>query len=510
MVNLKQDKSKNGLAITAYTDNPRLLQAWKKQYPRAATVSGNNGTGIKFSVDKKYLKSQESLNSFLQPLYATASNFGEQFPNQSVNQLNNGENFMEKYETLNQKFQAHIGDVMQDLLKNGEIDEKTAQRLIMGYVPGGNTVYGLNYGGTNPLFILFQDKDATYVASEYQWEKYFNRIVVDKSHPIYVKTNTDSGVDIEKALETMGVESKKQLNQHQKSALHKNLANIQTSGLKINNAIVYDVRFTKVIDGEEDIFNQQAGLQSNIYGIENQAAKAERAFNNDKRNNALNNTYDDTQYRTINAQNIKDIRQSSKVMISNVNYFLRLNGWTDIANAKNFTEALNNLLTYQVNRDKNIVDKNLTKEIALTFLSSYFNIWQDGRKFTLPPNAGFNTKREYRACFYVIRQSCDVLLGRNFGLRGVTREETEYNLPAPQTINNVQEPTMNDFLNFMNVDASLLKQVGEDEPLNQVQIQNPNQQEKQMQNQTLNVEEEIKIIKEEFNSFLNRLNKIIL
>ena len=103
-----------------------------------------------------------------------------------------------------------------------------------------------------------------------------------------------------------------------------------------------------------------------------------------------------------------------------------------------------------------------------------------------------------------------MLLGRNFGLRGVTREEAEYNLPSPQTINNVQEPTMNDFLNFMNVDASLLKQVGEDEPLNQVQIQNPNQQEKQMQNQTLNVEEEIKIIKEEFNSFLNRLNKIIL
>lgn len=508
MVNLKQDKSRNGLVITAYTDNPKVLQVWKKKYPRAASVSGSNGAGIKFAVDKKYLKSQEGLNQFLNPLYNVANQFGERFPTDSLNQVNSGENFMEKYDTLNQKFQASIGELMQKLIAKGEIDERTAQRLIMGYVPGGNTVYGLGYGGTNPLFILFQDKDATYVASEKQWEKYFNRKVVDKSHPIYIKTNTDVGVDIEKALKTMGVENQKMLNQHQKAALHKNLANADTSGERLGNAIVYDVRFTQVIDGEEDIFSQQAGLESNIDSKENQAAKDLRAIKNDKRNNKIDNTYDDTQYRTINVQNIKDVRQSTQIMISNVNYFLRMNKWDDIANAKTFKDALNNLLTYEVNRDKDIQDKQTTKEIAFAFLGSFFNVWQDGRKFNIPTGAGFNTKREYRACFYVIRQSCDVLLGRNFGLRGVTREAIEQpnvmnNQNQPIQLTGVQEPTMDDFLNFMNVDKNELADKGENEPLNN----NGNQE---INNDNQIQSESIELVKEEFNSFLNRLNKVLL
>ena len=41
MVRLKQDKSRSGVAITAYTDNPQILQAWKKKYPRGATVNGS-------------------------------------------------------------------------------------------------------------------------------------------------------------------------------------------------------------------------------------------------------------------------------------------------------------------------------------------------------------------------------------------------------------------------------------------------------------------------------------
>ena len=334
---------------------------------------------------------------------------------------------------------------------------------------------------------------------------------MDKSHPIYIKTNTDSGIDIEKALEVMGVEDKKMLNRHQKASIHKNLAGADTNGERLGNAIVYDVRFTKVMDGYDDIFSMQAGLDSNVYGRENQMAKDLRALNNDKRNNKLNNTYDDTQYRTINIQNIKDIRQSTQIMTSNINYFLRMNKWGDIANAKNFKDALNNLLTYEVNRDKDIQNKELTKEIAFAFLGSFFNVWQDGRKFNLPHNAFFNTKREYRACFYVIRQSCDVILGRNFGLRGVTREAVEpidnQQVNQPIEITGIQEPTMDDFLNFVGVDKNELESNGENKPLDN--NNNANQDMNINQNQDIQTES-IEMIKEEFNSFLNRLNKVLL
>lgn len=498
MVNLKQAKSKNGFAITAYTDNNKLLQAWKKKYPKSALVSGQNGNGIKFSVDKKYLKSKETLNDYLQPLYATAEEFGENFSQNDTSNVMSGENFMEKYETLNQKFQAHLGDLMKSLIEKGEIDEKTAQRLIMGYVPHKGVTYGLNFGGTNPLFILFQDEDATYVATEMQWLKRFNRVVIDKSKPIYIKTNTDDGVDVENALKNFGLNQGDKMNSHQKASAHKNLSRIETNGEQLGNAIAYDVRFTEVIEGKEDLFNQEEGLESNIYGKENKAAISARKENP---NNQYDNTYDDTVYRQINVQNTNDIRKNSKVMTSNINYFLKMNKWGDIANATNFRQALLNLLEYEVNRDTNVQDKETTKKVAYAFLSSYFNVWQDGsvKSNQLSPNTYFNTKREYRACFYVIRQSCDVILGRNFGLKGVTREEVE-TMPQPQTITNVSYPSIDDFLNFMGVDKNELAKKSDDEPL-------LNQQENENKENDMIANEEINHLKESFFDILNKLMK---
>lgn len=502
MVNLKQTKTKSGVLITAYTDNNNILQQWKKQYPKGVMVQNTNSKGIRLQIDKKKIKDANELNEYLTPLYNIAEENGEPFnKNEMQNINNNNENFMEKYDTLNQKFQAHLGNMMKTLLDKGKINDKIAQELIMGKVPGGNIVYGLNYGGTNPLFILFQDKNATYVASEHQWKTYFNRYVdfngEEKPIPIYVKTNVDNGIDVDKALDVLGVSSTKELNKHQKSALHKNLSNVDTKGEKLGNKIVYDVRFTKVIDGMEDIFTNQAGLSSNVYGTENQAAKDKRREEGDVRNNKIDNTYDDTQYRTINAQNINDIRQSSKVMTSNINYFLRMNKWEELSNSTNFRQALKNLLEYEVNRDTNVVDKETTKEVAYAFLSNYFNIWQDKSVPTqLPKGTGFNTKLEYRACFYVIRQSCDVILGRNFGLRGVTREEVEQ-IPNPQPINNIKEPTLDDFLNFMGVDKHELAKHKDNEPLN-------NNTNNEINDENIDMDK-IKEIKENFYKWFNKL-----
>ena len=60
---------------------------------------------------------------------------------------------------------------------------------------------------------------------------------------------------------------------------------------------------------------------------------------------------------------------------------------------------------------------------------------------------------------------------------------------------------MDDFLNFMNVDKNELAAKGENEPLNNNQEINSNNQ---IQS------ESIELVKEEFNSFLNRLNKVLL
>ena len=123
---------------------------------------------------------------------------------------------------------------------------------------------GHQFSFHNALLIIFQDPQATLVKSETRWLD-FNRMVVDKSHPIALwrpdkeKLSKDQKEQIKRAfLQAHGVSSVKELNPGQKEELK-----IQLSGGKFKETSegrkkfkvypAYDVRFTKTIEGKEDL-----------------------------------------------------------------------------------------------------------------------------------------------------------------------------------------------------------------------------------------------------------------
>ena len=499
MVSVTAKSAGDNMALWFMTDNRRLFYDWRKIYPNSAYTEEptKNYYKIDVRISKQKFKNADNVMEAISPIVYAADMYGEKIPDEQINVLFKKDNFMKSYFATNRKFNADIGDMMQGLVTNNDTGDQTLQKLFMGYVPGGETVYGLSFGGTNPLFILSQDSGATYVASEQQWDRYFNRYVDETLNPIpvYIKTNSDTGIDMIKQIKMFG----KELNAHQKKDLHKNLAGAaKTSGDKIYNSIVYDVRFTKVKEGEEDVFKEVAGLASNIYARENEVAKEIRKLKNNIRDNKAENTYDDEQYRQVNVNNVRDMRQSSNIMTSNINYFLRRNGYEEISHDRTFSGALNNLMEYEVNRDKAILNKQSTKTVTLAFLMRFFNVWQDGREFPSMEGIEFSTKAQYVACFYVIRQSCDVILGRYFGIGNVTRESVETEA-QPQRIDGIPMPTMDQFLNFMGIDQKELSMMDKDQPIQKKEpVQNPQSQETQ---------DEINKIKEQFQNFYNRMQK---
>ena len=122
----------------------------------------------------------------------------------------------------------------------------------------------------NALLIMFQDPKATMVKSETAWGK-MNRIVVDKSLPIILWRPDKEPLTISQKnnirrqfLANAGVNSVNELNPGQKEELR-----VQLSGGKIKTNMDgrpmyktyygYDIRFTKQMEGKEELVNGNKG-----------------------------------------------------------------------------------------------------------------------------------------------------------------------------------------------------------------------------------------------------------
>lgn len=124
----------------------------------------------------------------------------------------------------------------------------------------------------NALLIMFQDPQATMVKSKTAWNK-MNREVVDNSHPIILfRPDKEPLKKWERDrvkrqfLQDAGVTSERELNPGQKEELR-----VQLSGgtiksnddgrRKFKNYLAYDIRFTKQMEGKEELVGDNSGKQ---------------------------------------------------------------------------------------------------------------------------------------------------------------------------------------------------------------------------------------------------------
>lgn len=133
---------------------------------------------------------------------------------------------------------------------------------------------GHEYSFVNALLIMVQDPQATLVKSMTRWAKYFNRDVVPNSPAIWVwRPNGKHAVSGEqkeaiknKFIEKMGKKSYEELTPGQKEELSIKLNSAGfVSGFKFSP--VYDVRFTKQMEGKDDLVAQ---TKANEKEFENQ------------------------------------------------------------------------------------------------------------------------------------------------------------------------------------------------------------------------------------------------
>lgn len=185
-------------------------------------------------------------------------------------------------------------------------------RTIGGVNSGKNTKADAVLSVNNALFILSQDPDATYVTTEEAWLKSFNRVVIDKSLPVYYqaaqtsKVKKDSSVAINKKTSKTG---------GGKQGKHDSFVNL----------IGYDVRFTEVIDGEEDVFNTQINLKNNLSGEENLVSHRQN-----KKEKKLPFNDNQAQLGTVTQVFGGDYRKAQRTIASNIITTLSNNTTTPI------------------------------------------------------------------------------------------------------------------------------------------------------------------------------------
>ena len=110
----------------------------------------------------------------------------------------------------------------------------------------------------------------TYVATKAQWKRDFNRYVIDNATPLVMATPNDNKVqNISKTLNDFGIANRDYLsNSHirhtAKSIYDDHGANTNGSN-GFHGEYVYDISDTEVFPGMPDLFNENEGLESNLW-----------------------------------------------------------------------------------------------------------------------------------------------------------------------------------------------------------------------------------------------------
>ena len=343
------------------------------------------------------------------------------------------------------------------------------RRLIVGYDPGKNGLVGSPLTGTNPLLAVMQDPEATYVATQKDWENYFNRSVEPNAPIIWIKSNY--GTQDKSLSNKIYNKSYDDLSASQKQGANKNLGISKAKPGFMHLAPMFDVRYTKVIDGMEDVFNTEPCLASNIYGELNKAAKAKEKREKSMSDSDLDMT-DDALYQRVQAGKINEYHNQLK---SNICNFLKKNQAEYLAdNNADLKTLIERLVIYQLIRSRkvngaaviddtqlnDVVAKNPEVKkmafLAKDFLEHYFNLKINSEK---TKGVQLDSKADYVNLFYIVQQSAKVMLGRYFGLPTVTTEaidnSTETNQQIP--ITNMELPTFKDVIEYFDIDYKSLQ-----------------------------------------------------
>lgn len=130
---------------------------------------------------------------------------------------------------------------------------------------------GHNFSFKNALLIIFQDPKATMVKSKTLWNK-MNREVVDSSHPIVLfRPDGDNKISQSEKdaitadfLYQCGVYDVKELNPGQKEELSIRLRG-NANAMSFKMYFGYDIRFTKQMEGKEELVSQKTGDEPDWY-----------------------------------------------------------------------------------------------------------------------------------------------------------------------------------------------------------------------------------------------------
>ena len=163
------------------------------------------------------------------------------------------------------KFDQYVENFLRNISSNPELLD-TIKSLMLKFKT--DSVYGVAYAGKNPVSIVAQKPNATFVMTRQKWFEYFNRIVNNNATKIVASYDTGE-VSRTKAQDVYKTKANA-MNAHQKSSIQfKNAGG--TGGGKTGPYFVYDISDTTLIPGEEDTFNTQKGLSDNLRGIANKA-----------------------------------------------------------------------------------------------------------------------------------------------------------------------------------------------------------------------------------------------
>lgn len=185
--------------------------------------------------------------------------------------------------------------------------------------------------------VLMSDPQATFVTSEECWAKEFNRIVVDKSNPIIIKKVYNRHIPHDLMRKVIGPTIWDEFMKNFKADYNKYKSTYFDYQKLVRKKLnlgrpedfykekVYDVRFTQLMPGKQDIFLELPNLVNNLTGEINEAAK-ELARADATKNNATAPDFDEKKIGLDNEEKKELVQRITKLCADRK---LQINATTD-------------------------------------------------------------------------------------------------------------------------------------------------------------------------------------
>ena len=293
------------------------------------------------------------------------------------------------------KFDEYIESFLRNVTNNPEL-LNNIKSLMLKFKT--DAVYGVAYAGKNPISIVAQKPNATFVMTRQKWFEYFNRIVNNDATKIVA--SYDSGqVSKEKAQDVYKTNGQA-MNAHQKSSIQfKNAGG--TGGGMTGPFFVYDVSDTTLIPGEEDTFNTQKGLADNLRGIANKALidaweEAAAQSNNPEEKAKIQKSIN------IAKNNLNGLQVDPNLALKNINAKMG-------ASYQNIDEALKAIIMSDNTIQRDYENQSRDANICFILIKLYCGFISDSQTLQAIIDASHLSKRDLLNIHHVAQNVCTVI-----------------------------------------------------------------------------------------------------